>query len=83
VTEQQARTTANVVMAAAALGAAVIVLRNPKLRRITWQLARQYATGPLALWAAATVRQAWEESATATRVPPDGPGRRPLALDRP
>jgi len=72
VTEQQARTTANVVMAAAALGAAVIVWRSPKLRRITWQLARQYATGPLAFWTAALVREAWDES-----------GRRPPALDRP
>ena len=82
-TEQQARTTANVLMAAAALGAAVIVLRNPKLRRSTWQMARQYATGPLALWMAATVREAWEDSAAAARVPADGPGRRPVALDRP
>ena len=59
-TEQQARTTANVVMAAAALGAAVIVLRSPKLRRMAWQLARQYAAGPLAVWASGTVLEAWE-----------------------
>ena len=38
-------------MAAAALGAAVLVLRSPKLRRLAWQLARQYATGPLAVLA--------------------------------
>jgi hypothetical protein len=63
-TEQQARNIANVVMAAAALGAAVIVVRNPKLRRLAWQLARQYATGPLAAWTAGTVRTAWDESAT-------------------
>ena len=30
-------------MAAAALGAAVIVIRSPKLRRLAWQMARQYA----------------------------------------
>jgi hypothetical protein len=72
VTEQQARTTANVVMAAAALGAAVIVLRNRKLRRIAWQKARQYATGPLAVGMAALVRDAWDNSE-----------RRPPALDRP
>jgi hypothetical protein len=64
-TESQARRTANVVMAAAALGAAVIVLRSPKLRRLAWLLARQYATGPLALAAATTVRQAWDESGQA------------------
>ena len=61
-TEQQARTTANVVMAAAALGAAVLVLRSPKLRRIAWMVARQYATGPLALWASGTVQDAWDKS---------------------
>ena len=70
-TEQQARTTANIVMTAAALGAAVIVLRSPKLRRMVWQLARQYATGPLAVWTTGTVREAWDEA-----------GRRPPALDR-
>ena len=64
-TEAQARTTANVLMAAAALGAAVIVMRSPKLRRMAWQLARQYATGPLAAWTAGTVRDAWDQSASA------------------
>jgi len=63
VTEKHARIAANVVMAAAALGAAVIVIRSPKLRRIAWQMARQYATGPLAAWTAGTVRDAWDESA--------------------
>jgi hypothetical protein len=63
VTEQQARTTANVVMAAAALGAAVIVFRSPKLRRLAWQMARQYATGPLAAWTTVTVQDAWDRSA--------------------
>lgn len=67
-TEAHARTVANVVIAAAALGAAVFVLRSPKLRRMAWQLARQYATGPLAVQAAATVRQAWDESAPAGQV---------------
>jgi hypothetical protein len=63
VTENHARTMANVVMAAAALGAAVIVLRSPKLRRLAFQFARQYAGGPLAAWAATSVRDAWEQSA--------------------
>jgi hypothetical protein len=63
-TEERARQTANVVMAAAALGAAVFVLRSPKLRRIAWQLARQYAGGPLAAWTASTVRDAWDQSAS-------------------
>jgi hypothetical protein len=62
VTEQHARTTANVLMAAAALGAAVFVLRNPRLRRLTWQLARQYAAGPGAVGFATLVRDAWQSS---------------------
>jgi len=67
-TEERARQAANVLMAAAALGAAVLVLRSPKLRRMAWHLARQYATGPLAVWSAATVRDAWDKSATSARV---------------
>ena len=66
-TEDSARTTANVVMAASALGAAVIVLRNPKLRRLCWQLARKYATGPLPAVLAMTVRDAWNESGRSPR----------------
>jgi len=69
VTEKQARTAANLLMATAALGAAVIVLRNPKLRRLAWQMARQYATGPLAVWATGTVRHAWDESSARSDVP--------------
>jgi hypothetical protein len=63
-TENQARVAANVVIAAAAIGAAIFVMRTPKLRRMAWQLARQYATGPLAAWTAGTVRGAWDASGT-------------------
>ena len=62
-TEDTARKAANIVMAAAALGAAVLVLRSPKLRRMAWQLAKHYATGPLAGLTATTVRDAWDHSA--------------------
>ncbi len=62
--------TANVVMAAAALGAAVIVMRSPRLRRLAWQLARQYTAGPLATWAAGTTRQAWDRSGRRDRLTP-------------
>ena len=64
-TEDRARQVANVVMAAVAVGAAVFVLRTPKLRRMAWQLARQYAAGPLGAWAATTMRDAWDHSAAA------------------
>ena len=68
-TEKQARTAANVLMAAAGLGVAVFVLRSPKLRRMAWQMARQYARGPLAVWAAGSVRDAWDASAARSARP--------------
>jgi len=61
-TEQQARTAANILMAAAAAGTALTVLRTPRVRRLAWQLARSWARGPLALWAATELRKAWELS---------------------
>jgi hypothetical protein len=60
--ENQARITANTVIAAAAIGAAVIVVRSPALRRLLWRLVKDYARGPLAVAAAATVRSAWDAS---------------------
>jgi hypothetical protein len=61
-TRQQAETTANVVLVAAAGAAAFIILRNPRLRRLAWQIARQYAAGPLAIWGAELVRESWQDS---------------------
>ena len=61
-TEQHARTAANVVMGATAAGTAYAVLRSPRLRRLAWQVARSWARGPLAVWAAAELRRAWELS---------------------
>ncbi len=67
-TEPQARTTANVVLAAAAIGAAYYVLRTPPLRRKVWQMARSWAAGPLVAWTAMEIRRAWEMSgSTAAR----------------
>jgi len=61
-TEQQARRAASVVMVSAAAGTAFAVLRTPRLRRLTWQLARSWARGPLAVWAATELRRSWELS---------------------
>jgi hypothetical protein len=61
VNEQQARVTANIVMMAAAAGAAVAIPRSPTLRRFVAGLAKASA-GPLAAFAMATVRDAWEAS---------------------
>jgi len=51
-----------VIMVAAAVGAALIVLRSPSLRRLAWTVAKQYAKGPLPILLAATVRDAWHDS---------------------
>jgi len=64
-TRQQAETTANIVLIAAAAAAGYAIVRSPKLRRLAWQLARQYATGPLAVWGAERVREAWQDSGRA------------------
>jgi hypothetical protein len=61
-TRTQAETAANIVLIAAAAAGAFFLLRNPKLRRLTWQLARQYAAGPLAVWGAELVRESWQDS---------------------
>ena len=57
-------------MAAAGLTAAVFIFRSPRLRRLAWQAARQYAAGPLAAWASATVRDAWDESGQRDKMTP-------------
>lgn len=64
-TRKQAETTANVVLFAAAGAAAYVILRNPRLRRLAWQIARQYAAGPLAIWGAELVRESWQDSGRA------------------
>jgi hypothetical protein len=61
-TRQQAEATANVILTAAAVAGAFVILRNPRLRRLTWQLVRQYAAGPLAFWGVELVREAWQDS---------------------
>jgi hypothetical protein len=61
-TEDRARRVANAVLVAAAAAAAFVILRDPRLRRSAWQLARAWAAGPLAVWATAELRHAWDES---------------------
>ncbi|HEX5476026.1 MAG TPA: hypothetical protein VFX12_15315 [Vicinamibacterales bacterium] len=60
--EAHARTTATILLGAAAAGAAYAVLRDRRLRRAAWQLARRWATGPAAAWMATELRRAWDES---------------------
>jgi hypothetical protein len=62
VTEENARRIANVVMAAAVVGAAYYVVRTPPLRRTAWKLLVVAVTGALPAWIGAEVRQAWAGS---------------------
>lgn len=61
-TEQTARTVANVVLATAALGAAVVVLRVPALRRLALGLAATALTTQVPVWLRQEVTQAWHAS---------------------
>ena len=62
VREETASTVANVVLAAAAIGAAVVVLRTPALRRLAFGLARTAITTTIPLWLTREIKHAWEES---------------------
>jgi hypothetical protein len=64
VTEENARTVANVVLGAAAIGAAVVILRTPALRRLAFGLARTGLTVALPAWMSREVQKAWHDSAT-------------------
>lgn len=66
-TEEQARKTANVLMGAAAIGIAAFILRSPARRRLVWRLAREFAAGPLAVYASSLVRDAWDQSGQVRR----------------
>lgn len=61
-TQDTARKVANVVLGAAAVGAAYIVATRPPLRRAAWRLALAALTGPVPAWLRREVRQAWIES---------------------
>lgn len=76
--EDYARTVANVMIGAAALGAAVIVLRTPALRRLAFGLARTALTVTIPAWLSHEVQQAWSDSAhrTAAAPPPAASGPR-------
>ena len=66
--EDTARTIANVVVAAAAVGAAVVVLRVPALRKMALGLAATALTTQLPAWLRQEVTHAWH--ATGPRTPP-------------
>ena len=50
------------VLAAAAVGVAVYVIRTPPLRRLAWRFAVTALTGTLPAWIGREVKHAWTES---------------------
>jgi hypothetical protein len=62
VKEDTARTVANVLMGAAAIGAAVVILRTPSLRRLAFGLARTAIVTGIPAWLSREVKQAWKHS---------------------
>jgi hypothetical protein len=62
-TEQQARKTANAVLAVAAIGAAIYILKTPSLRRMAWNLTKLALTSQVPGWLAHETRTAWRDSA--------------------
>ena len=61
-TEDSARTVANVVLGAAAIGAAVYIVKTPPLRRMAWRLAVMALTGTAPAWFRSELHRAWVES---------------------
>ena len=61
-TEQQAQRAADVLIAVAAVGAAIYVLRTPPLRQMAFRLAGAALTGTIPAWLNGEVRRAWTAS---------------------
>jgi hypothetical protein len=61
-TEQTATKVANVVLAAAVLGAAYAVVRTPPLRRMATGLLLAAVTGGVPAWFSRELREAWNAS---------------------
>ena len=61
-TNERAERVANILLAAAAVGATVVVLRVPKLRRMAWGLAVAALTRDLPAWVSREVQHAWNET---------------------
>ena len=59
-TEQTARTVANLVLGATALSAAYVVLKTPSLRRMATGLVVAAVTGGVPAWLGREVQHAWD-----------------------
>ena len=61
-TSERAEQVANVIVTAAAVGAAYYVLRTPKLRQVAWGIVRANLKGRLPVWLKQEVQHAWRET---------------------
>ena len=61
-TAKTARTVANVVLGASALGAAYVIVRTPPLRRLAVGLAVSALTGAIPVWLTREAQHAWVQS---------------------
>ena len=61
-TQASAEKVANVLIGAAIAGAAVYVVKTPRLRRMAWRLAVAALTGTIPAWLAQEARAGWEAS---------------------
>jgi hypothetical protein len=61
-TQAQAERAANVLLTMAAIGAAVYIIRTPRLRRRVWQLSVTGLTSQLPEWLGREVKHAWRET---------------------
>ena len=65
-TQENARTVANVVIAAAGVAAAYVVLTTPPLRRLAMQAGRLWLGASVPAYLVETTRQAWLESGSSS-----------------
>lgn len=61
-TEAAARTTANVLLTAAAFAAGYVVLANPRLRRVASRLTRVWLGASVPIYLLTQVGRAWAET---------------------
>lgn len=71
-TQEQAEKAANIIIGAAALGAAYFILRDPSLRRTVWRAARGVvaATAPALI---AEARRVWDRTSDSSALAADSP----------
>jgi len=68
-TQSSAEKFANVVIGAAAVGAAFYVLKTPRLRTLAWQFSVAALTGMMPAWFSREIRAGWEASGQPSALP--------------